>query len=259
MTVNNYSNGNDFWFSERAVFTDEHPTQQLNLRELSAANADASYVLSMMTTSDSDDSSFSLTINGSSVGTFTATHGVMAYLPIPRGFFRETTGTDQNTFKFTRTTSGATVKLDALLVRRVSSGDYYTTDTDQSNCPFGRYEIENGVEKRQPTNLHVDIPDAIAGRDDYFARVLVRFKGGVTAQTLALTVNGAAEPVATFAAPVSDAFQEFKAEIPASMLRAGDNVLTLSNAANGEGTAYLDVDYVKLETLVHVGTRLMLR
>ncbi len=81
----------------------------------------------------------------------------------------------------------------------------------------------------------------------------MRFKGGTTAQTLALTVNGAAEPVATFAAPVSEAFQEFKVDVPATALRAGDNVLTLSNDADGEGTAYLDVDYVRIETCFRYG------
>ena len=260
MTITSYNSANDFWFSERAVFTDERSAQQYNCKYLTAADVDSAYVLRMMTTSDSDDSDFTLTINGSTVGTFTATHGKIAYLTIPRGLLVATAGTeDVNTVKLIRTTSGATVKLDAFSIRKASSDDYYATDADQSDCVFGRYEIENGVEKRQPTNLHVDVPDAIAGRDNYFARVLVRFKGGATAQTLTLTVNGAAEPVATFAAQSSDAFQEFEAEIPASMLRAGDNVLTLSNAATGGVTAYLDVDYVRLETLAHVGTRFILR
>jgi hypothetical protein len=158
-----------------------------------------------------------------------------------------------------RTTSGATVKLDAFSIRKASSDDYYITDSDQSDCAFGHYEIENGVEKRQPTSIHVDVPDCVAGNGSYFVRVQIKFKGGTAAQTLALTVNGAAEPVATFAAPVSDGFQEFKVDVPATALRAGDNVLTLSNAANGEGTAYLDVDYVRMETCVRYGMTIVVQ
>ena len=261
MTITSYNSANDFWFSERAVFTDERSAQQYNCKYLTAADVDSAYVLRMMTTSDSDDSDFTLTINGSTVGTFTATHGRIAYLTIPRGLLIATAGTeDINTVKLIRATSGATVKLDAFSIRKASSDDYYATDADQSDCVFGRYEIENGVEKRQPTNLHVDIPDAIAGRDNYFARVLVRFKGGTTAQTLALTVNGAAEPVATFVVPVSDAFQEFKVDVPTSALRAGDNVLTLSNAATqAGGSTWLGVDYFRVEAIYHIGTRFRLR
>ena len=213
----------------------------------------------MMTTPDSDDSDFTLTINGSTVGTLNTTHGVMAYLPIRRGLFRETTGTDQNTFKLARTTSGATVKLDAFFVRRASSGDYYATNLDQSDCAFGRYEIENGAEARQPTSIHVDVPDAIAGRGEYSVRVIVRFKA-TGAQTLALTANGAAEPVATFNAAASDAFQEFKVDVPAEALHAGDNVLTLSNAAaQAGGSTWLGVDYFRVESIHHVGSQFILR
>lgn len=260
MTITSYNSANDFWFSERAVFTDERSAQQYNCKYLTAADVDSAYVLRMMTTSDSDDSDFTLTINGSTVGTFTATHGKIAYLTIPRGLLVATAGTeDVNTVKLIRTTSGATVKLDAFSIRKASSDDYYITDSDQSDCAFGHYEIQNGVEKRQPTNLHIDVPDSIVGKGNYFVRVQIKFRGGTTAQTLALTVNGAAEPVATFAAPVSDAFQVFKVDVPVSELRAGDNVLTITNAASGAGTAYLDVDYVRLETCFRNGMIIMVQ
>ncbi|MBQ3345138.1 MAG: hypothetical protein IJG84_24840 [Kiritimatiellae bacterium] len=242
------------WFNARGTFADGMTQLRIVRNGLTADEINSpNRTLRLTTTSDSDTSAFSLTVNGTSAGTITATPGVTAYLAVPKGLFAE-----NNTLLLTRTTSGATVKVDALSIV-VDAAPYYATDSDQSDCVFGHYEIENGVEKRQPTNLHVDVPDAIAGRDNYFARVLVRFKGGATAQTLALTVNGAAEPVATFAALVSDAFQEFKAKIPASMLRAGDNVLTLSNAANGEGTAYLDVDYVRMETCVRYGMTIVVQ
>ena len=242
------------WFNARGTFADSMTQLRIVRNGLTADEINSpNQTLRLTTTSDSDASTFSLTVNGASAGTITATPGVTAYLAVPKGLFGE-----NNTLLLTRTTSGATVKIDALSIV-ADAAPYYITDSDQSDCVFGHYEIENGVEKRQPTSLHVDVPDAIAGRGNYFARVLVRFKGGATAQSLALTVNGAAEPVATFAAPVSDAFQEFKVDVPATALHAGDNVLTLSNAATGEGTAYLDVDYVRLETLAHVGTQLILR
>ena len=240
------------WFNARGTFADGMTQLKIVRNGLTADEIKSPQrTLRLTTTSDSDTSTFSLTVNGTSAGTIAATPGVTAYLAIPKGLFAE-----NNTLILTRTTSGATVKIDALSIV-VDAAPYYITDADQSDCAFGLYEIENGVEKRQPTNLHVDVPDAIAGRDNYLARVLMRFKGGATAQTLALTVNG--EPVAAFAAPVSEAFQEFKVDVPATALRAGDNVLTLSNAANGEGTAYLDVDYVRIETCFRYGTTLMVR
>ena len=240
------------WFNARGTFADGMTQLRIVRNGLTADEINSpNRTLRLTTTSDSDTSELSLTVNGTSAGTITVTPGVTAYLAVPKGLFAE-----NNTLVLTRTTSGATVKIDALSIV-VDVAPYYATDSDQSDCVFGHYEVENGVEKRQPTSLHVDVPDAIAGRDNYLARVLVRFKGGTTAQTLALTVNG--EPVATFAAPVSDAFQEFKVDVPATALRAGDNVLMLSNTADGEGTAYLDVDYVRIETCFRYGMTIIVK
>ena len=89
--------------------------------------------------------------------------------------------------------------------------------------------------------------------------MIVRFKAA-GAHTLALTANGAAEPVATFNAAASDAFQEFKVDVSAEALHAGDNVLTLSNAAaQAGGSTWLGVDYFRVEAIYHVGTRFIVR
>ena len=48
-------------------------------------------------------------------------------------------------------------------------------------------------------------------------------------------------------------------DVPATALRAGDNVLTLSNDADGEGTAYLDVDYVRIETCFRYGMTIIVK
>ena len=242
------------WFNARGTFADGMTQLQIVRNGLAADETDSpSQTLRLTTTPDSDASAFSLAVNGTSAGTVTAAPGVTAYLAVPKGLFAE-----NNTLLLTRTTSGATVKVDALSIV-VDAAPYDTADSDLSDCAFGRYEIEDGVEKRQPTSLHVDVPDCVAGSGSCFVRVTVRFRGGAASQTLALSANGAAEPVATFAAPASDEFQEFKAKIPASMLRAGDNVLTLSNAADGAGTAYLDVDYVRLETCFRYGMSVVVR
>ena len=61
-------------------------------------------------------------------------------------------------------------------------------------------------------------------------------------------------------AEVSDEFQEFRAEIPATSLVAGDNVLTLTNAAaQAGGSTWLGVDYFRVETTERVGMRLIVR
>ena len=260
MTINSYNSANDFWFSERAVFTDQHSAQQYNCKYLTDADVDSAYILRMMTTSDSDDSDFTLTINGSTAGTFTATHGNMAYLTIPRGLLIATAGTeDLNTVKLMRATSGATVKLDAFSVRKASSEDYYATDSDQSDCVFGHYELVDGAEARRPTSVHVDVPDAIAGNGDYSVRVVVRFKA-TEPQTLALAVNGAAEPVATFDAAASDGFQVFRADVSAAAFQAGDNVFTLSNsAAQPGGSTWLGVDCFRVESFYRFGMKVILR
>ena len=243
------------WFNMRGTFTTTMNRLNISNFPMTADDFSTGLTLRFTTTTASDACSFKVFVNSTEAGTLSNVPGGTATLALDKSLFI----VGNNSVEVRFVSSSGTVYTDAIQLVRTQSGDYYATDSDQSDCSFGRYEIENGVEKRQPTSLHVDIPDAIAGRDNYFARVLVRFKGGATAQTLALTVNGAAEPVSTFAAPVSDAFQEFKVDVPASALRAGDNMLTLSNAANGGGTAYLDVDYVRLETLAHVGTQLILR
>ena len=155
--------------------------------------------------------------------------------------------------------SSGTVYTDAIQLVRTQSGDYYATDLDQSDCAFGRYEIENGAEARQPTSIHFDVPEALAGKDSCRICVTVRFKCSSN-QTLSLQANGAAEPVATFDAQASDEFQEFKVKIPGEVFHAGDNVLTLSNAAaQAGGSTWLGVDYFRVETTERIGMRIIIR
>ena len=243
------------WFNMRGTFTAAMNRLGISNFPMTADDFSTGLTLRFTTTDASDTCSFKVFVNSTEADTLSNVPGGTATLALDKSLF--VVGNNSVEVRFV--SSSGTVYTDAIQLVRTQSGDYYTTDSDQSDCVFGHYEVENGVEKRQPTSLHVDIPDTIAGRDNYLARVLVRFKGGTTAQTLSLTVNGAAEPVATFAAPVSEAFQEFKVDVPATALRAGDNVLTLSNAATGEGTAYLDVDYVRIETCFRYGTTLTVR
>ena len=243
------------WFNMRGTFTATMNRLNISNFPMTADDFSTGLTLRFTTTTASDACSFKVFVNSTEAGTLSNVPGGTATLALDKSLF--VVGNNSVEVRFV--SSSGTVYTDAIQLVRTQSGDYYATDGDQSDCVFGHYEIENGVETRQPTSLHVDVPDCVAGNGNYFVRVQIKFKGGTAAQTLALTVNGAAEPVATFAAPVSDGFQEFKVDVPASALRAGDNVLTLSNAVNGEGTAYLDVDYVRMETCVRYGMTLVVQ
>ncbi|MCR5750888.1 MAG: LamG domain-containing protein [Kiritimatiellae bacterium] len=243
------------WFNVRGTFTATMNRLGISNIPMAADDFATGLALRFTTTAASDACSFKVFVNNTEAGTLANVPGGTATLPLDKSLFI----VGNNSVEVRFVSSSGTVYTDAIQLVRTQNGDYYTTDSDQTDCAFGHYEIENGVEKRRPTSIHVEVPDTIAGRGNYYARVLVRFKGGVAAQTLSLTLNGAAEPFATFAAQSSDAFQEFKAEIPATMLRAGDNVLTLSNAATGGGTAYLGVDYVRIETCFRGGMTIIVR
>ena len=243
------------WFNMRGTFTATMNRLNISNFPMTADDFSTGLTLRFTTTAASDTCSFKVFANGTEVGTLSNVPGGTATFALDKSLF--VVGNNSVEVRFV--SASGTVYTDAIQLVRTQSGDYYATDGDQSDCVFGHYEIENGVEKRQPTSIHVDVPDCVAGNGRYFVRVQIKFRGGATAQTLALTVNGAAEPVATFAAPVSDGFQEFKVDVPATALRAGDNVLTLSNAANGEGTAYLDVDYVRMETCVRYGMTIIVQ
>jgi hypothetical protein len=243
------------WFKMRGTFTATMNRLNISNFPMTADDFATGLTLRFTTTTASDACSFKVFVNSTEADTLSNVPGGTATLALDKSLFI----VGNNSVEVRFVSSSGTVYTDAIQLVRTQSGDYYATDSDQSDCVFGHYEIENGVEKRQPTSLHVDVPDCVAGNGRYFVRVQIKFKSGTTAQTLALTVNGAAEPVATFAAPVSDGFQEFKVDVPATALRAGDNVLTLSNAANSEGTAYLDVDYVRMETCVRYGMTIVVQ
>ena len=243
------------WFNMRGTFTATMNRLGITNFPMTADDFANGLTLRFATTAASDSCSFKVFVNSTEVGTLSNVPGGTSTLALDKSLF--VVGNNSVEVRFV--SSSGTVYTDAIQLVRTQSGDYYATDGDQSDCVFGHYEIENGEETRQPTSIHVDVPDCVAGNGNYFVRVQIKFKGGTAAQTLALTVNGAAEPVATFAAPVSDGFQEFKVDVPATALRTGDNVLTLSNAANGAGTAYLDVDYVRVETCVRYGMTIVVQ
>ena len=243
------------WFNMRGTFTATMNRLGITNFPMTADDFANGLTLRFTTTAASDTCSFKVFANGTEVGTLSNVPGGTATFALDKSLF--VVGNNSVEVRFV--SSSGTVYTDAIQLVRTQSGDYYATDGDQSDCVFGRYEIENGVETRQPTNLHIDVPGAIAGRGDYFVRATVRFKTAQS-QTLALAVNGVAEPVATFSAAASDAFQEFLADIPAGALLPGDSVLTLSNAAaQAGGGTWLGVDCFRVEALHHVGTQLILR
>ena len=243
------------WFNMRGTFTAAMNRLGISNLPMTADDFASGLTLRFSTTVASDACSFDVYVNDAKAGSLSNVPGGIVMLELAKHLF--VVGNNKVELRFV--SSSGTVYTDAIQLVRTQSGDYYATDVDQSDCVFGHYEIENGVETRQPTSVHVDVPDAIAGRGEYSVRVVIRFK--VTqAQTLALAVNGAAEPAATFSAAASDAFQEFQADIPAGALLPGDNVLTLSNAAaQAGGGTWLGIDCFRVEALHHVGTQFILR
>ena len=241
------------WFNMRGTFTSSMNSLSLSNIPLTADDFVNGLTLRLSTTSASDTCLFNVYVNNSLAGSLSNVPGGTVTLALAKHLF--VVGNNKVELRFV--SSSGTVYTDAIQLVRNESGDYYTTDLDQSDCVFGHYELVDGAEARQPTSIHVDVPDAIAGNGDYSVRVVVRFKAS-EAQTLALAANGT--EVATFDAAGSDGFQEFKADVSASDLHAGDNVLTLSNAAaQAGGSTWLGVDCFRVEAFYHFGMQLIFR
>ena len=249
------------WFNMRGTFTSS--MNRLNIANIPLTADDLvngltsvnGLTIRFTTTTASDACSFDVYVNDAKAGSLSNVPGGTVTLALDKSYF--IVGNNKVELRFM--SSSGTVYTDAIQLVRTQSGDYYTSDLDQSDCVFGRYELVDGAEARQPTSIHVDVPDAIIGRGTYSVRVSVRFKA-TAAQTLALNVNGEATPVATFSAAASDEFQEFKTDISAEAFHAGDNVLTLSNAAaQAGGSTWLGVDYFRVESIYHVGIRLIIK
>ena len=243
------------WFNMRGTFTATMNRLGISNFPMTAEDFANGLTLRFTTTAASDTCSFKVFVNSTEAGTLSNVPGETATLALDKRFF--VVGNNSVEVRFV--SSSGTVYTDAIQLLRTAGGDYYATDRDLSDCAFGRYELVDGAEARQPTSIHFDIPDALARKDSYRICVTVRFKA-TQAQTLSLTVNGAAEPVATFDAQAADDFQVFKAKIPGEAFRAGDNVLTLSNApAQAGGSTWLGVDYFRVETTERMGMRLIVR
>ena len=209
--------------------------------------------LRFATTTASDACSFDVYVNDVKAGSLSNVPGGTVTLGLAKRFF--IVGSNKVELRFV--SSSGTVYTDAIQLVRTQSGDYYATDLDQSDCAFGRYEIENGVETRQPTSVHIDVPDVLAGKGYCLVRATVRFKC-TSAQTLTLSANGV--PVATFNAKASDDFQVFTAKVTGEAFHAGDNVLTLSNAATqAGGSTWIGVDYFRLEAVEQMGLTVIIR
>lgn len=243
------------WFNMRGTFTATMNRLGISNFPMTAEDFANGLTLRFTTTAASDTCSFKVFVNSTEAGTLSNVPGETATLALDKRFF--VVGNNSVEVRFV--SSSGTVYTDAIQLLRTAGGDYYATDRDLSDCAFGRYELVDGAEARQPTSIHFDIPDALARKDSYRICVTVRFKA-TQAQTLSLTVNGAAEPVATFDAQAADDFQVFKAKIPGEAFHAGDNVLTLSNAATqAGGSTWLGVDYFRVETTERMGMRLIVR
>ena len=235
------------WFNMRGTFTST--MYRLSLANIALASDDITTDLTLRfaTTSDSDACSFDVYVNDVKAGSLSNVPGGTVTLPLAKRLF--IVGNNKVELRFV--SASGTVYTDAIQLVRTQSGDYYATDLDQSDCAFGHYELVDGAETRQPTSVHVDVPDVLAGNGYCLVRASVRFKC-TSAQTLTLSANGV--PVATFNAKASDDFQEFTAKVTGEAFHAGDNVLTLSNApAQAGGSTWLGVDYFRLESVEQMG------
>ncbi|MBR3086277.1 MAG: hypothetical protein IKH04_07725 [Kiritimatiellae bacterium] len=232
------------WFNMRGTFTATMNRLGISNFPMAADDFATGLTLRFTTTSDSDSCSFKVFVNSTEAGTLSNVPGGTATLALDKSLF--VVGNNSVEVRFV--SSSGTVYTDAIQLVRTAGGDYYAADADLSDCAFGRYELVDGVETRQPTTLRFDVPDAIAGREGHYLRVTLRARTAGNAQTIALSLNGAAEPFAEFAAEATTEYQTFKADIPAESLVAGENVLTLSNAAaSAGGSTWLGVDYVRAE------------
>ena len=243
------------WFNMRGTFDSTRNRLGLSNIPLTADDITTDMTLRFATTTTSDACSFDVYVNDAKAGSLSNVPGETATVPLDKRYF--VVGNNNIELRFV--SSAGTVYTDAIQLVR-TQGDYYAVDSDQSDCAFGRYELVDGVETRQPTTIHFDVPDAIAGREGYYLRVTLRARTAGSAQTLSLALNGAATPFATFAAAATDEWQEFKADIPAESLVAGDNVLTLSNAAAvSGGSTWLGVDFLRAEVRFTSPTTIVIR
>ena len=240
------------WFNMRGTFASSMTSLTLSGVPLTSDDITTDMTLRFATTSDSNACSFDVYVNGTKAGSVVNVPGGTATLALAKRFF--IVGSNKVELRFV--SASGTVYTDAIQLVRTQSGDYYATDLDQSDCAFGHYEIEDGVEKRQPTSVHVDVPDVLAGKGYCLLRATIRFKC-TSAQTLTLSANGV--PVATFNAEASDNFQTFTAKVTGEAFHAGDNVLTLSNTAQAGGSTWLGVDYFRLESVEQMGLRVIIR
>ncbi len=251
-TVDRVSGAVD-WINMRGTFDSTRNRLGLSNMAFTADDITTDLTLRFATTAASDTCSFNVYVNDALAGSLSNVPGGTVTLALAKRFF--IVGSNKVELRFM--SASGTVYTDAIQLVRAQSGDYYATDLDQSDCAFGRYEIENGAEARQPTSIHFDVPDALAGKDSCRICVTIRFKCDSN-QTLSLQANG--ETVATFNAQPSDDFQIFKVKIPGEVFHAGDNVLTLSNAAaQAGGSTWLGVDYFRVETTERPGMRLIVR
>lgn len=244
------------WFNMRGTFT--ATMNRLNISNFPMAADDFANGLTLRftTTAASDTCSFDIYVNDVKAGTLSNVPGGTATLALAKNLFL--VGNNKVEVRFV--SSSGTVYTDAIQLVRTAGGDYYATDADLSDCAFGRYELVDGVETRQPTTIRFDVPDAIAGREGHYLRVTLRARTAGSAQTLSLALNGAATPFATFEAAATDEWQEFKSDIPAESLVAGDNVLTLSNAAAvSGGSTWLGVDFLRAEVRFTSPTTIVIR
>ena len=129
-------------------------------------------IFALKTWKSSDACSFDVYVNDAKAGSLSNVPGATVTMALEKRFF--VVGNNKVELRFV--SSSGTVYTDAIQLVRTQSGDYYATDLDQSDCAFGRYEIENGAEARQPTSIHFDVPDAIAGKDSCRICVTIRFK-----------------------------------------------------------------------------------
>lgn len=244
------------WFNMRGTFTSSMNRLGISNFPLTADDFANGLTLRFTTTAASDTCSFDIYVNDVKAGTLSNVPGGTATLALAKNLFL--VGNNKVEVRFV--SSSGTVYTDAIQLVRTAGGDFRATDADLSNCAFGRYELVDGVETRQPTTMHFDVPDSIAGREGYYLRVTLNVRTAGNAQTLALSLNGAATPAAAIESAATDEFQTLTADIPATSLVAGDNALTLSNtAAQSGGSTWLGVDFVRAEVWFPTPTTIVLR
>ena len=225
-----------------ATLAAEHPSLTISF-DVTANAAGLGQIL-RMTGANSGTLTADVSVNGTAAGRIVISGGRTSLRFLKGDLFHA----GANTLTLTRTASSGDIGFDAIALGgglQIGNCDanemsdfsdtnqnylhYYATDGNWKHV-MGRIMAITESHNYRKTRLHVYVPEEIAGHANYSVAFSFRVnvKDGPSGQPIGLYLNGAETPVLS-AAVQSGAWREFKCNIPARSLVAGDNVFVLAN------------------------------